>query len=300
MGAISKVGFFNKLKVSDFAIIFALNILAAYTSGATEDIRSFWFNGAEINRYKLDQSRYGRQYPGHAEFIFVTEPFLIQQQVKNELGGQTSTDVLKLNALRTFNTGIYSYRTMTSTFRPIDLKSYPHALKTTTSIQDWCGQSFQQINRKGNRWQIELRSYFEREGDQNFEINESWLEDELWLLLRLDPNKLPTGLIKVVPGAVTSRFAHYPIKPYQASGKLEYDSDQSVVYALDYPELKKSLQIRFDSKFPHIIRSWKETSPRGITKAVLTHRIMNSEYWSENKPEDRNLRKQLGLEPLVD
>ena len=90
-----------------------------------DKIRDFWFNGAEISSFKLSQSRYGKNHPGHAELIFVTEPFLIGKQVKDESGKGDSTDVLKLNALTTFNTGLYSYRTMTSTFRPIDLKIPP-------------------------------------------------------------------------------------------------------------------------------------------------------------------------------
>ena len=281
------------------SFFFTLLTSTALLGFDSDHIRDFWFSGAEINRYKLDQSRYGHQHPGHAEFIFVSEPFLTQKQVKNETGGQPSTDVLKLNALRTFNTGIYSYRTMTSTFRPIDLTNFPHALKTTTSVQDWCGQSFQQINWKKSGWQIELRSYFEREGDQDYKVGKSWLEDELWLLARLDPKKLPTGSIQVIPGAVTTRFDHHPIQPYKASGKLSQDSKQTT-YTLRYPELNKSLEIAFDTKFPHIIRAWKESSPLGTTKAVLTHRIMNSEYWSENKPNNRELRRQLGLEPLAD
>lgn len=282
--------------------ILAIATLAALTCpflGAKDHVRDFWFSGAEINRYDLSQSRYGEVHPGHAEFIFVTEPFLTQQQVKNERDTHPSTDVLKLNALRTFNTGIYSYRTMTSTFRPIDLATYPHALKTTTSVQDWCGQTFQQINRRGTGWSVELRSYFENEGDQDFELSESWLEDELWLLVRLDPEELPTGLIRVVPGALSTRFAHQPIKPQQAVGKLVTGLKHST-YTLSYPELQVSLEIHFDSAFPHIIRSWEERSSQGITKAVLTHRIMNSSYWSEHQPSDRDKRQQLGLEPVAD
>ena len=289
------------MKFSNILLLFVVTLLASksYSAFAKDSVRDFWFSGAEINHYELDQSRYGYQHPGHAEFIFVTEPFLTQQQVKNETGGQPSTDVLKLNALRTFNTGIYSYRTMTSTFQPIDLIRFPRALKTTTSVQDWCGQSFQQINRKHTGWQVELRSYFENEGDQNSELDESWLEDALWVRVRLDPQKLPTGSIQVIPGAVTTRFDHQPIRPYQAFATVTQDSAYTT-YKLHYPELQKSLTITFDSKFPHIIRAWEETSPGGATKAELTHRIMNSEYWSENQPGNRQLRRQLGLEPLAD
>lgn len=265
---------------------------------ANDAVRNFWFNGAEINRYELSQSCYGETHPGYAEFIFVTEPFLTHQQVKNERNLHPSTDVLKLNALRTFNTGIYSYRTMTSTFRPIDLVTYPHALKTTTSVQDWCGHAYQQINRNETGWKVELRSYFENEGDQNTELEEAWLEDELWLLVRLDPNQLPIGLIRVVPGALTTRFAHLPIQPQQAVGKLVNGKKQST-YTLSYPQHQHTLEIHFDATFPHIIRSWEERSSQGNTKAVLTHRTMNSDYWSENQPRDRAKRKELGLQPVA-
>lgn len=266
---------------------------------AADPVREFWFNGAEISRYELSQARYGENHPGHVEFIFVTEPFLIEKQVKDESGTGGSTDVLKLNALRTFNTGIYSYRTMTSTFRPIDLDRFPHALKSTTSVQDWCGQAFQQINRRDNGWRLRLFSYFQKEGDQDRELKNAWLEDELWVLLRLDPSRLPQGTFEAIQGALHTRFAHQPVQAMRTQGKLATGPKVST-YTLHYPEDKRSLEITFDTAFPHIIRGWTDTSPRGTTTAVLEDRIMNSYYWSENAPEDRGKRKHLGLAPLAD
>ena len=275
-----------------------LTILGLTSLQAGDAVRDYWFNGAEINRYTLSQSRYGEQHPGHAEFIFVTEPFLTEQQVKREHGDRPSTDVLKLNALRTFNTGIYSYRTMTSTFRPIELASYPHALKTTTSIQDWCGHAFQQINRTKSGWKVELRSYFQDAADQDFALTETWLEDELWLLVRLDPAQLPTGELQAVPGALYTRFTHQAIAANQAVGVLRTEKTHSR-YILHYPTLRRKLEIHFDTEFPHIIRSWEETSRGDTTKAVLTHRLMNSNYWSEQQPTDRPKRSALGLAPIA-
>jgi len=265
----------------------------------SDEVRDFWFSGAEINRYELSQARYGANHPGHAEFIFVTEPFLVDEQVKHESGPGESVDVLKLNALRTFNTGIYSYRTMTSTFRPIDLEAFPHALKTTTSVQDWCGQVFQQVNRTDEGWRARLFSYFQKEGDRDLELPDVWLEDELWLLVRLDPSQLPEGEFRAVPGALHTRFDHRPIEPADAEGKLFVDRGTSV-YAIRYPRLERTLEIEFDTAFPHIIRAWKEIDPRGTTTAKLEDRIMNSLYWSENQPGDRGKRKDLGLAPVPD
>jgi len=260
-------------------------------------VRNFWFSGAEISRYDLSQARYGANHPGHVEFIFVTEPFLVEEQVKDELGNGESTDVLKLNALRTFNTGIYSYRIMTSTFKPIDLDRFPHALKSTTSVQDWCGQAFRQVNRLADGWRVRLFSYFEEEGDQDVTLPDTWLEDELWILIRLDPSRLPDGEFEIIPGALYQRFSHEPLEIQKASGKLLVKAGQST-YRLDYPDLDRRLEITFDTGFPHIIRKWSDSSPRGTTTAVLRERIMNSEYWSENQPEDRNKRQPLGLEAV--
>ncbi|MDQ8209229.1 hypothetical protein QEH52_17010 [Coraliomargarita sp. SDUM461003] len=266
---------------------------------SANQVREFWFNGAEINRYELTQTRYGESHPGHVEFIYVTEPFLTDVQVKNESGGQPSTDVLKLNALRTFNTGIYSYRTMSSTFQPIDLEKYPRALKTNTSVQDWCGQSFSQLNRTAQGWRGELRSYFQSEADQNFELRDALLEDAVWLKLRLSPQSLPTGPIQIIPSGVHTRFAHSPVHIERATAERITQGAMSR-YIIRYENIDRELHINYETKFPHIIQSWKEIEDgKRITQAVLTHRVMNSNYWSEHAPQDASKRKTLGLNPIA-
>jgi hypothetical protein len=261
-------------------------------------VRDFWFSGAELNRYELSQIRYGEAHPGHAELVFVTEPFLTEKQVKNETGTGPSADVLKLNAMRTFNTGIYSYRTMTSTFQPIDLKNFPHALKSNTSVQEWCGQFFQQLNRSSDGWRGELRSYFQEEGDRDLRIGDALLEDAVWLKLRLAPEQLPTGPIEVIPGGLYTRFNHTPPQIQQAVAERSVDGKLNH-YRIHYSSIERTLEISYDSKFPHIIRGWKEIGPAGTTQAELTHRIMNSEYWNQSKASDAHIRSELGLDPIA-
>lgn len=269
------------------------------TTLSADPVRDFWFNGAEISSFKLDQSRYGKNHPGHAELIFVTEPFLKARQVKNESGKPGSIPVLKLNFLTTFNTGLYSYRTMTSTFRPVDLDQFPHALKSVTTIQDWCGQAFQQFNYRDNSWSVELRSYFESAGDADLKLGNGFIEDELWVTLRLDPRKLPTGNLSIVPGAVITRFLHQPLRASMAKASLSSDGKASC-YTLEYPSIERTLAIHFDTTFPHIIRKWTEKTPSGTTTAVLHKRLMNVAYWDQHDPEDAAKRRELGLEPVAD
>lgn len=278
-------------------VIFVVFLTIA--SLGADQVSDFWFNGAEINSFALDQSRYGKNHPGRAELIFVTEPFLTGKQVKNESGKPGSTPVLKLNALTTFNTGLYSYRTMTSTFRPMDLEKFPHALKSVTSIQDWCGQAFQQLNYRDNTWNAELRSYFEAAGDMNRNLGPGFIEDELWITLRLDPKKLPTGNLSMIPGAIFTRFSHQPLQAAKANASIS-QVDGLQLYSLSYPSLERVLTIHFDSAFPHVIRKWTEKTPSGLTTATLEKRLMNVAYWDMHDPKDSAKRRELGLDPVAD
>ena len=89
----------------------------------------YWYAGtAELSRYELEQARYGELHPGEAVMVFVSEPFDINKQVKSD-NSENTTGVLKLNFMRKFNTGIYPYSTMSSTFSPIDIKQFSTTTK---------------------------------------------------------------------------------------------------------------------------------------------------------------------------
>ena len=132
--------------------------------------KDYWYNGtAELNRYTLQQARYGEMREGDAVLIFVTEDFLKDQQVKYEGGPRDGvSSVLKMNATKKFWTGVYPYSLMTSVFTPIN--EIAPSLKVTTTAQEWCGHSYSQLNLRGNRYEGVLHSYFMREGDRQFSI----------------------------------------------------------------------------------------------------------------------------------
>ena len=91
-------------------------------ANSSTNFGDYWYRGlAEITSYTLQQSRYGEVHNGEAVLIFVTEDFSGQKQVKlddPEKAGKDAIKVLKMNALRKFNTGVYPYTVMTSTFSP--------------------------------------------------------------------------------------------------------------------------------------------------------------------------------------
>ena len=55
--------------------------------------------------------------------------------------------------------------------------------KITTSVQEWCGQAYSQLNRKENL-EIASHSYFEGEADEKLSLQEILTEDEIWNWIR--------------------------------------------------------------------------------------------------------------------
>lgn len=290
------------------AIVFAFAMKATVFQNPTttispsvepsEQFKNYWYAGkAELSSYTLEQARYGNMHSGEAVLIFVTEDFRTDKQVKLESDKkETATSILKMNALRRFVTGIYDYSLMTSVFSPVDTKLFPHALKISASAQDWCGHSYTQLNLRNRKYAVEQKSYFENEVQEDFEINRVWLEDELWTRLRMNPEKLPTGEVQVVPSVQEARLRHKKLAPETAQAQLDSVDVNSQKYSLKYTD--RELVIRFNRQFPHQILGWEDTynqnGKRLTTKATLKKTIL-SDYWSKHNPNNVALRDSLGI-----
>ena len=262
----------------------------------SEDFKNYWYSGAaEITSYSLEQARYGELRDGYAVLVFVTEDFLSDKQVKADNYGKNNTPVLKLNATKNFNTGVYPYSIMQSTFYPVSNMS--HALKLSCSVQEWCGHVYSQLNNR-SQFDITSHSYFEREADQNIKLDKAILENELWTQLRLDPKSLPVGDLQIIPSMEYIRLKHIELKPYKANAQLK-----NGVYSITYPDLKRDISISFNPQFPYDISGWKETykDGYGINAKTLTTKAtklksIKSPYWNKNANKDEILRKELDLE----
>lgn len=258
-----------------------------------------WYQGkAELTTYELSQSRYGAVHDGTVVLVYVTEDFSNKRHVKLDDPSRNINDaikVMKLNTMKEFVTGIYKYSMMMSLFTPVEYVKHPHSLKLTCSSLDWCGQTFMQANWKGNRYEVKNYSYFESEGDQSYSLMNPWLEDEIWTRIRLAPNTLMTGEMKMVPSAFFIRLSHQPLKVYDAVATLSKEGEE-YTYKIEYDELKRALEIIFQAQFPYRILRWKETNGENeVTTATLSSTIV-SDYWKHNHPEDEVMRKDLNLE----
>ena len=274
---------------------------------ASTKLADYWYQGkAEINSYDLQQARYSDVHPGEAVLVFVSEDFLTDKQVKNDnYTNKNSTSILKNNFLRKFTTGIYDYSIMTSVFTPVDTKKFPRTPKVTISSQDWCGQSFMQVNQQKNKYKVELRSYFESEGDKNFTIDGAMLEDEIFNRIRMNPDALPTGKTQLIPSATIVRLMHLEMQPTSVMiTKKEYvgtkfKGNDLTAYEIDYPSLKRKLTIVYQNKAPYIIEGWVDKytaiSRQALTTTAIRKKTLLSPYWQQHGSKDVQLRKELDL-----
>lgn len=313
---------------------FGISLLVTACSGNLENVETtapaatavspefsrYWYTGqAELSRYRLQQNRYDDIHPGEAVLVFVTEDFLPTKQVKIEGGetDETPTSVLKMNQIRRFTTGIYDYSINTSVFTPVAANQFPHTFKVVTSVQDWCGQTYTQLNLRGNKYQLEAHSYFQQEADQTASLEVVELEDELWTRLRLNPKNLPLGKLRIIPGTVAARLRHQPLRVEAASAELKpyrgvvFKPAQAgaslQAYTLTYPDTKRTLTIVFEQVFPYLIAGWEDTydgqmrfgnqtygSAKPLTTRAIRTTTLKSDYWQRHTRADTVLRQQLG------
>jgi len=287
-----------------------LLVICYKSSGHTGELNdeafgNYWYQGkAEITSYRLNQARYGEIHNGHAVLIFVTEDFSKSKQVKLDIPEYVPDDrlkVLKLNYVKKFDTGIYPYSIMTSIFTPVDINNFPNSLKLTMSTQEWCGNVFTQANLRDNKFNFKNYSYFESERDREFDIENKFLEDEIWNRIRLSPQSLPTGNIKIIPSVVSSRLKHFELKVEDAFASNLTENDRAV-YKIKYKDLDREVEIIYNKDFPYEILGWKETYVSGwgndakiLTTEAVKLKTITLDYWNKNKLADKKVRKLLGL-----
>lgn len=290
-------------------IFFGLNAGAEEKPYTTQEFKDYWYAGkAEITSYELKQARYGEVHDGYAVLIFVTEDFSENKQVKLDnpsAAGEDAVKVLKLNFLKKFNTGIYRYSIMESVFTPVRTDIFPNSLKITMSSQEWCGHVYTQMNLRNDEYNIRSFSYFETEGDKNLSVEKAFLEDEIWNRIRLNPDELPTGMIRIIPNVIISRLLHTDLGIEDAIASLSESPhpDKHMIYSLVFPETQREFKVKFEKKFPHRIISWEEkyksgfgSSSNTLVSTAKRKKTLFTDYWNRNSVNDVELRNKLGIE----
>lgn len=280
-----------------------------------QEFWNHWGDGkAEVAGYELKFKRYGEIRTGVAVVIFVTEPFVNSSRVKAESKKHLTSDifnVMKLNLIRNFSTGIYDYNTMTSVFVGLEpfggLKAGSIA-KASFSSQEWCGHVYEQLRFFPREVEIDSHSYFDGEADQAFTLRRplnGLSEDQLFHWARgLSAPFLDKGEsveIELLSSMLSSRFQHVPLSWRPAKLARSSDTYKVSVPSGEFNVRKMTVSSLHGTEWtfyveevsPHRIIEWSNSEKE---QAVL----LNSErleYWKMNSSQFINDVKRLGLLP---
>jgi len=285
-----------------------LLFLSLAAPSSAQDFWQHWGDGkAELNGYTLKQPRYGALREGKAVLVFVTEDFSDALRVKADPGRHPAADVypvLKLNAVRDFQTGIYDYNVMTSAFLRV-APGWPVA-KVSFSSQEWCGHVWHQVAPRNGRLQGLFHSYFDGEADGTDDLpfpKDGVLEDALPILLRgWNGAYLKAGETRSVPflpSLLWARLNHRPLawttarvaraaSPRSvtvAAGRFQVD-----VYSVELADGRK-LGFEIEASAPY--RLVRQTGPEGEELALRGSTRLP--YWQLNAPGGEKHLKELGL-----
>ena len=275
-------------------------------AGSESQFDTHWYDGkAELDGYRLSVSRYGQKRVGRAVLVYVTEPFSKKKRVKVDDWKKNPDDtfnVLKLNLVRDFQTGIYDYNTMVSVFsRTSDLTP----VKVTFTSAEWCGNIYEQLIFRDNRISGHYYSYFEDESGA-IDITEpdgAIIEDNLFILLRglredyLEPGQHKT--VQMLPGAYFTRLSHkkrqWVKTEIRRSKALETIDVPAGTFETSLYEVETSDgrdgKFYIESAYPHRIIRW-EMFPDLEAELAGSARL---KYWTLNKNGDESYLKKLGF-----
>ncbi len=305
------------LPAAALALLLTGLVASCASQAADPTFSAHWHDGkAELDGYRYTVTRYGHPREGHAIAIFVTEPFSRSRHVKLDDPSRTpadAVDVLKLNLVREFRTGIYDYHTMSSLFAAsADLEP----LKLAFTAAEWCGQVHERLDRTDSGWTQRLDSYFEGESAEG-ELDAppgGLLEEELFLRLRgLHAPFLAPGAERTVPflpGSFHRRLAHRAAGWTTARIERRASAERVVVPAgtfsadLYVVRTGDGREGRFHVERAHprrIVRwSWAPAATGAARDAAETAELTGSTrlaYWRLNGPDGERHLRQLGLAP---
>lgn len=269
-----------------------------------------WGDGsAEVNGYTLTQPRYGQTRTGEAVLVFVTETFTAKQRVKSDGGHPDEYPVIKLNEIRDFQTGVYDYNTMTSSFVRLDgVLALGTPTKVSFSMQEWCGHVWEQWTVDAQRWHRIGHSYFDGEGDVDISTplpSNVVFEDTLPIFVRgLAGKWIDRGAsksIQLIPTALRSRIRHQEPKPLSATLHRLPQTQTRTTPAGTFDVSvwtvttggQSIAEYAVEVAAPYRIIQW--TSSDGGTGTLTGSTRLR--YWQNAKQGDETLRAALGLPP---
>jgi len=268
---------------------------------------SHWGDGkAELAGYTLSQRRYGELRQGEAILVFVTEDFSAKQRVKSDGGHGDEYPVLKLNEVRDFQTGIYDYNLLTSSWLRLDGR-VPLGLpdKVSFSMQEWCGHVYEELVVQPDGLDQRFFSYFDgetTEGKRELPAR-GVVADAMPMLVRgLGGELVAAGASKEVPwlaSAPDRRMQHREFRWETATLSRSATSQAVTVPAGSFEAYTVTANVSggpkttwwVEAAAPQRLLRWERTDGE---VGELTGAVRRS-YWQDHGEGREALRAELGL-----
>jgi len=263
-----------------------------------------WGDGkAELSGYTVTTNRYGAPREARVALIYVTEPMDRRNWIKDDAGDVPPAErvnVVKLNHVLKFQTGIYPYSVMTSVFAPVD-GADPERFapsKIVMSAQEWCGQVYQKVMPAAAGFDNELHSYFHADGDGDATVKAppgALYEDALLIQLRELDGPFAKGKDwagTIVPSLWAQRKKHAALTPVAAAIHREdatRDGTPVTRFTLTYGNASTTYDI--EKAAPRRVLAWK-TKDGDEARILKTTRLP---YWQLNSPGDEKYLRELGF-----
>jgi len=266
-----------------------------------------WGDGrAELDAYRLTTPRYGELRQGEAVQIWVTETFTHEARVKSDGGHDDEYPVLKLNDSREFQTGIYDYDVMTSTFVRLDGQApLGEPVKVSMTMAEWCGHVYEQVLPRDDALRWTGHSYFDGEADQQRDLKRrpaglvgdaapmvargvvgGWVEPGA----EVELDYLPT----LVQGRVSHTdpsWGRATLARAEQTHEIEVPAGTFVVRDVTLRAGGRTTTWQVEVEAPHRIIRW-ERSDGEVAELVGSERLA---YWQLNGSEGVRHRVDLGL-----
>lgn len=282
-----------------------------------------WGDGrAEIASYVVTRPRYGEMRSGRGVLIFVTEPWSVRNHAKadgdkhqNAMDDKREViQTLKLNTVEDFQTGIYDYHLMTSSWTAIDAapgRPPGSAAKISFSAQEWCGTTWHDVTFDARSAADVVRSYFESESAMRMLDNPAGdgkpalVEDNVLVWARgLAAPVVARGgstTVALLPALARSRLEHKPLSWTQATLARDERPTQVTVPAGTFAAERAVVTTQGRTIEIFI----EAAAPRRIIKIAHSDGTVwqlkgsvRTAYWKQSREGDERALEPLGLAPI--
>ena len=168
---------------------------------------------------------------------------------------------LSLNFTQKISQKNYNYSDNLTVLIPLNSLLYPHAMSIVSSSQSNDGTDYLSFQPEPKSYLFVGRNSIEPEKEIHKSTEKGNLEDEVWAKIRMKPDALPQGEIEMIPSLGYWNKIHKSPSAQEVKAGLKglEGNPKFKIYSLDYPELKRKLEIIFETNFPYQVVEFRET-----------------------------------------